>query len=45
VTYFWKAWEWAVTAKDIYLEILDWVGVGGVAALWPASLVAVWWFL
>jgi hypothetical protein len=43
VTYFWKAWGWAVTAKDIYLEILDWVGVGGVGVLWPASLVAVWW--
>lgn len=45
MSYVTKAWEWAVAAKDIYLELIDWVGTGGVAVLWPVSLIAVWWFL
>jgi hypothetical protein len=44
MSYLAKAWEWAVSAKDIYLEILDWIGVGGVGALWPASVIAAIWF-
>jgi hypothetical protein len=40
-----KAWEWIVAAKDMYLEVIDWMGSGGVGVLWPASLVAVWWLL
>lgn len=40
-----KALEWAVTAKDMYLEVIEWIGNGGVGVLWPASLIALAWVM
>lgn len=40
-----KAWDAVVTAKDLYLEVIEWLGPAGTGTLWPASLIAVWWLL
>jgi hypothetical protein len=40
-----KMWDGMVTAKDLYVEIMDWLGPDGVGVLWPASLLTLGYFM
>jgi hypothetical protein len=40
-----KMWDGMVTAKDLYVEIMDWLGPDGVGLLWPLSIAAVVYFM
>ena len=40
-----KARDAIVTATDIYLEIIDWMGAPGVGTLWPISVAATVYFM
>lgn len=40
-----KAWNAVLTAKDLYLEIIDWMGAAGNGTVWPALIAAVVYFM
>lgn len=36
---------WVVTIKDLYLTLIEEMGAVGNGTVWPALILATWWFL
>jgi hypothetical protein len=40
-----KAWNAVVTAKDLYLTLIEEMGAVGNGTIWPVLILATWWWL